>query len=307
MAVTNLTGTKWIFNDLPSAWANDVGKININFISNSTNFTALETYDYHPSIFYYNENNKAVLAYNMDFGEPSAFEFGWQNINYKTIEILGGIDATNSYFIEWLSMVATQIIDEPTGPSIQGSAIPGATSYALYEKKNNFYNMLAVSDAINFSLGKLNLSGGTHKLVIRARAEDYEVSDYSNEVSYSVGVVYPEYLTFSSPSSFTLRVVDNKKYWDGTLEYSTDINTWSEWDGTSAISSSADGKLYMRGTGNTVITGLSAGTGMGKWVLQGRKNISCEGNIENLLDYAKVAVGEHPAMGEGCYSYMFYQ
>lgn len=46
--------------------------------------------------------------------------------------------------------------------------------------------MLAVSDAINFSLGKLNLSGGTHKLVIRARAEDYEVSDYSNEVSYSV-------------------------------------------------------------------------------------------------------------------------
>lgn len=46
--------------------------------------------------------------------------------------------------------------------------------------------MLAVSDAIDFNLGKLNLSGGTHKLVIRARAEDYEVSDYSNEVSYSV-------------------------------------------------------------------------------------------------------------------------
>jgi hypothetical protein len=162
----------------------------------------------------------------MDFGEPSAFEFGWQNINYKTIEILGGIDATNSYFIEWLSMAATQIIDEPEGPSIKGSAIPGATSYALYEKKNNFYNMLAVSDAINFNLGKLNLSGGTHKLVIRARAEDYEVSDYSNEVSYSVAADYEPYLTFSSPSEFTVSSSLGKS-WDGTLEYSVDTNAWN--------------------------------------------------------------------------------
>jgi hypothetical protein len=112
-----------------------------------------------------------------------------------------------------------------TGPSIKGSAIPGATSYALYEKKNSLYNMLAVSDAINFNLGKFNLSEGTHKLVIRARAEDYEVSDYSNEVSYSVATDHADYLTFSSPSNFTLEVVDKTKYWDGTLEYSTDTNT----------------------------------------------------------------------------------
>lgn len=184
-----------------------------------------------------------------------------------------------------------------TGPSIKGSAVPGATSYALYEKKNSLYNMLAVSDAINFNLGKFNLSEGTHKLVIRARAEDYEVSDYSNEVSYKVATDYPNYLTFSSPSEFTIGVVDSQKYWDGTLEYSTDASTWSEWDGTSAISSSSDGKLYMRGTGNTIITGIDAGTSRGKWILQGN-NISCEGNMENLLDYAKVVAGEHPTMGK---------
>ena len=35
------------------------------------------------------------------------------------------------------------------------------------------------------------------------------------------------YLTFRSPSSFTLKVNDTKKHWNGTLEYSTDTSTWS--------------------------------------------------------------------------------
>lgn len=30
------------------------------------------------------------------------------------------------------------------------------------------------------------------------------------------------YLTFSSPNSFTIGVIDNTKYWNGTLEYSID-------------------------------------------------------------------------------------
>lgn len=112
-------------------------------------------------------------------------------------------------------------------------------------------------------------------------------------------------LTFSSPSSFTIGVVNNIKYWDGTLEYSTDGSTWSTWAGTSAISSSADGKLYLRGTGNTKITGSSASSSKGYWVLTG-SDISCNGNIETLLDYAIVANGQHPTMAIHCYRYMFY-
>jgi hypothetical protein len=34
-------------------------------------------------------------------------------------------------------------------------------------------------------------------------------------------------------------------------------------------------------------------------------NISIRGNIENLLDYATVANGEHPIMASYCYSGMF--
>ena len=113
------------------------------------------------------------------------------------------------------------------------------------------------------------------------------------------------YLTFRSPSSFTLKINDTTKHWNGTLEYSTDASTWTAWDGTTSLSSAIKGRsnvLYMRGTGNTVITGST--TTNYRWVLTG-SNISCIGNIENLLDYATVASGNHPTMTSSCYYGMF--
>ena len=112
------------------------------------------------------------------------------------------------------------------------------------------------------------------------------------------------YLTFSSPSSFTLKVNDTTKHWDGTLEYSTDTSTWSTWGGTTTLSSATNGSdnvLYLRGTGNTVITGDDSNY---RWVLTG-SNIKCIGNIENLLDYATVESGAHPTMANYCYYAMF--
>ena len=101
------------------------------------------------------------------------------------------------------------------------------------------------------------------------------------------------YLTFRSPSNFTLKVNDTTKHWDGTLEYSTDTSTWSTWNGATTLSSAtseSDNVLYLRGTGNTKITGDSENY---KWVLTG-SDISCIGNIENLLDYVTVQSGSHP-------------
>ena len=113
------------------------------------------------------------------------------------------------------------------------------------------------------------------------------------------------YLTFSSPNSFTLAVNDSTKHWDGTLEYFASNKTWTVWDGTTTLSAVADDGeyvLYLRGTGNTVITGNSQNY---RWILTG-SNIACVGNIENLLDYATVQSGSHPPMAEGCYGNIFY-
>ena len=123
-------------------------------------------------------------------------------------------------------------------------------------------------------------------------------------VTYYFATVVAKYLTFSSPNSFTLKVNDTTKHWDGTLEYSTDASTWSTWDGTTMLSSATSGSkdvLYLRGTGNTVITGNNREY---RWVLTG-SDVRCKGNIENLLDYAIVESGAHPIMADNCYRYMF--
>ena len=135
-------------------------------------------------------------------------------------------------------------------------------------------------------------------------------SNFPNSGTPTEGVTYyfanpPAYLAFNSPSSFTLKVSDTTKHWNGTLEYSTDAATWSTWAGTTTLSSATSGSdnvLYLRGTGNTKITGNSTNY---KWILTG-SDIKCIGNIENLLDYATVESGAHPTMATYCYCNMFY-
>ena len=112
------------------------------------------------------------------------------------------------------------------------------------------------------------------------------------------------YLTFSSPKNFTLEVNNRTKNWDGILEYFASDKTWTVWDGTTILSGqNNDGEyvLYLRGTGNTKITGM--GTNI-NWIITGT-DIKCIGNIENLLDYITVEAGNHPTMTTSCYSYMF--
>ena len=128
--------------------------------------------------------------------------------------------------------------------------------------------------------------------------------EFPNMIRGGLQIAPLPYLTFSSPNSFTLKVNDATKHWDGTLEYSTDASVWSTWDGTTTLSSATSGSkniLYLRGTGNTVITGSKSNY---RWVLTG-SDIKCIGNIENLLDYATVESGANPTMASYCYGYMF--
>ena len=106
------------------------------------------------------------------------------------------------------------------------------------------------------------------------------------------------YLTFSSPNEFILSCT---KKWDGTLEYFTSDNIWTTWDGStiSAVLHGGEYALYLRGTGNSVITREYY-----SWNLDGT-DIKCIGNIENLLDYTTVESGNHPIMGNDCYRAMF--
>ena len=93
-------------------------------------------------------------------------------------------------------------------------------------------------------------------------------------------------------SDFTLKATN--KTWKGTVEYSTDKNTWSTWDGSEI--SSADKKLYLRGKNNTTFYTTKAV----QFVLSAKAG--CYGNINTLLDY------ENPptTIASSCYREMFY-
>ena len=114
--------------------------------------------------------------------------------------------------------------------------------------------------------------------------------------------IIPPYLSFIGNEDFTLKTYNTTKNWNGILEYSTDALIWNTWDGTE-ISSSGN-VLYLRGTGNTNITGSSANN---RFVFTGTDalKIVCEGNIESLLDCMTVRDGGHPIMINDCYQSMF--
>ena len=111
--------------------------------------------------------------------------------------------------------------------------------------------------------------------------------------------IYPEnaaYLTFSSSASFTLRTYNRSKNWNGTIEYSFDRRNWNAWDGTEIHS---EKKLYLRGFGNTKITGNDD---TARWLIDGNR-VECEGDIKNILEYR---YSYYPEMASHCFYMLFY-
>ena len=139
--------------------------------------------------------------------------------------------------------------------------------------------------------------------VISNDGEKYPDGEWKDGIYYTLELepTLP-YLSFIGNEDFTLKTGNATKNWDGTLEYSTDATTWNTWNGTEI--SSVGSELYLRGTGNTRITGNSNDY---RFVFTGTNalKIACKGNIENLLDYATVNTGGHPTMDFNCYYSMF--
>jgi len=161
----------------------------------------------------------------------------------------------------------------------------------------NFIKSIIVEYVNNKEIGESLSAGEIFELIFSVRPKLYNrglVVELLEEPPATT------YLAFQSDSPFTLKVNNNTKHWNGTLYYSIDLETWYEWDGTTTLSS-VNNKLYLRGTGNTRITGDSQDY---RWVLTG-SNIKCIGNIENLLDWETVESGNHPSMASYCYAHLF--
>ena len=108
-----------------------------------------------------------------------------------------------------------------------------------------------------------------------------------------MATTYTDCITFTGETSeFTLKATN--KEWDGTVEYSTDHNTWTTWNGTAV--SSVGKKLYLRGSGNTTLCTSSGAQ------LRLSARAACSGNIQTLLEYSNPPA----AVASFCYALMFY-
>lgn len=154
---------------------------------------------------------------------------------------------------------------------------------------DNFYTWFTANTVLQPKLsidlttlpGWANLSAGNHTIKIKAKGTGYKESELSAGVVVSkAAAVYTDCLTFTGETSeFTLKATN--KTWDGTLQWSTDHNTWTTLAGTEAMQSVSK-KLYLRGKGNTKFYDAPNDKGV-RWVLSAKAD--CSGNIQTLLDY----------------------
>ena len=106
MAISDLTGTTWVFNDSISAGVagSDYWYINIEIDAHSS--SPFDCMRWHFGEYLELGSLQQTVYYN-----------GWINTNYKTWTITGGTDATNSTLIAWFEANATQIEPEPPTPT----------------------------------------------------------------------------------------------------------------------------------------------------------------------------------------------
>ena len=135
----------------------------------------------------------------------------------------------------------------------------------------------------------------------------------------SITVTPNECLEFSNTASFTLALKTPGKYWDGTLEYSTNKMVWNEWDGSTTITSGQVGsnyKIYMRGYNNSYISPKDITStnptfnddtiyGSNWHFTTNSNNIEIIGNIGSLIDYIGTSNGYMPIIDQQAFFGMF--
>jgi len=125
------------------------------------------------------------------------------------------------------------------------------------------------------------------------------------------------YLTASDINGNPFRLRFNRTDYDGIVEYSTDAENWYTYN-NGEVTSSNDGILYLRGTGNTTFCNIDnmIGDSLSGTVLISEDvdgdvpgiedaAVRIDGNIETLLDYQTVVAGNHPTMDDYAFNYFF--
>lgn len=174
MAITDLTGTTWHFNDvlsLPSSASSNV-YYSINYTATlygtEMDFASLE---YNASYLTF-VGNTLEVPYSSDNGWISAYPD-------RLIRITGGTDVTNSSLISWLESNATQVVRE-----ISKIKLPDGSEYNFKDTVSGYITSAPVT-SVNGQTGNVTVQG-----VLTAGTG---ITIANNVISLNVTVVNNEY------------------------------------------------------------------------------------------------------------------
>ena len=230
MAITDLTGTTWLFNE---SGITSYTTIHLNFTSNNMSFTSIwPRREISLDMTYQGTNN--VMVYSSMSGQSGG---GWVSESYRTINITGGTDATNSAVIAWLQSNAVQQVTrndyftctDELKSIADAIRTKGGTSASL-TYPSGF--VTAINNLPTKVLGAGTISGYDSPFDIQVTADDYSAGEWDGFSSVTVNINTPFY-DGSCDIIDPVRIIEFTAY-DGNMgrTYSLEAEdgmTWSQW------------------------------------------------------------------------------
>lgn len=302
--ITNLTNTTWtINNSVPyssysqlNMGTDNILNLNISFTSNNSQYSVLSFYtgldfddhEYKYLGFAYTNNNQnpytQVYSIFVNYSNTSTvLSSSWLNDNYKTIEITGGTDVTNTYLISWLQNNATQQNVTPVGTEIThrywASYIDMVmTDNEIVGDNNISYKVLLNTYTNNYNEQTLTGLAFTGKLTQINDNYSYIYSTGNNDILYR-GTTN----TIDNPMLLEFTLGD---YMDDDLyDLMDDRGVWFD-----------DARAYMAGTSFGSIYGFNSGVAYGEanatqYTSLVTNILNGLGNILNIQVFPNITIG----------------
>ena len=191
MALTDLTNTKWLFNQFVNFDFTDDFYIDFTNDFYSTSFHLLMVY-YDPGQTPSDMKEYLVFSNDDDIYEHVYEDGQWQHelISLRTIEITGGTDVTNSNLISWLESNATQIAST-VDIKLGNNTLLGVDTIALTDATDT-------SNTINFSYG-VTPSG-----TVSVKLGDNTLTNVNTLSVLGSDLTYKSFGYVAQPSTFTV-------------------------------------------------------------------------------------------------------
>lgn len=264
------TGTETEFYEALAKITDVIEQVMTYFIS--TNLTGVTGVSSNPTTIYDDGTVELTFVANTGYSLPDTVEvtgaaYSWNKSTGTLVLSNPTKDVTIAIAAEKIIYSITTNLTGVTAASSNITTISVGVSASLYFDANDGYELpdevrvVGASYSWNPNSGLLSLSNPTENITIEIE-----------------GIAIDNCIAFlSDEGDFTVTATNVE--WDGSIEYSTDKETWIVWDGLTVPSS--DNKLYMRGSGNTT---FYTSNGM-RLALSAKAG--CYGNLNTLLDYRK--------------------